>query len=234
MIENARTGSVSAPGRWRRWPSWAGYATFGWATVYGGFGLVSTLTGTGVFHRAAEPLPVSLNWIIVVAAVVASVTALAAVRPWGWRIPRPVISVMLAGLCVVSGVAAFGLLMDVITVAFTGSVDSWTATANRALAAVGVLLLIATARSHRSSAYGTCPRCGVAHASLTPRSRPEPTSAPPHVRVLAYAGAAAFLPYAAMKTTWALGGTFAGVSGARMLATMERNGASGVMLALER
>ncbi|MBG0826603.1 hypothetical protein HS041_02280 [Planomonospora sp. ID67723] len=37
-----------------------------------------------------------------------------------------------------------------------------------------------------------------------------------------------------MKTTWALGGTFAGVSGAQMLATMEHNGASGVLLTLER
>nr|BFE84293.1 hypothetical protein GCM10020093_068940 [Planobispora longispora] len=54
------------------------------------------------------------------------------------------------------------------------------------------------------------------------------------MRVLAYVGAAAFLPYAAMKTTWALGGTFAGVSGAQALATMERNGASGMVLTLER
>ncbi|GGS94884.1 hypothetical protein GCM10010156_61440 [Planobispora rosea] len=36
-----------------------------------------------------------------------------------------------------------------------------------------------------------------------------------------------------MKTTWALGGTFAGVGGAQMLATMERDGASGVLLTLE-
>lgn len=32
------------------------------------------------------------------------------------------------------------------------------------------------------------------------------------VRVIAYAGAAAFLPYIVMKTIWALGGTFGGVA----------------------
>ncbi|GAA3441339.1 hypothetical protein [Planomonospora venezuelensis] len=201
--------------------------------MYGGFGLVSALTGTAVFYRAAEPLPVGLNWIIVVVAVLASAAASAAVRPWGRRVPRRVVPAMLIGLCLVSGAAAFGLLMDAVTLIFTQTVDSWTATANRTLAATGVVLLIATARSHRSSTYGACPRCGTAHAS-SPTRGPEPAPAPRRVRVAAYAGAAAFLPYAAMKTTWALGGTFAGVGGAQMTATIERNGASGVLLTLER
>ncbi|MFB9884062.1 hypothetical protein ACFFMN_39650 [Planobispora siamensis] len=215
-----------------RWSSRAGYAALGWALLYGGFGLVATLTGTAVFHRAGEPLPVGLNWIIVVVAASASVSVLAAVRPWGRRVPRPVVSVTLIGLCVLTGAAAFGLLMDLVTLIFAQSVDNWTATVNRATAAIGVVLLIATTRVYRSS--GACVRCGAVHTSPTVRTRPEPTPAPPRVRMLAYAGAAAFLPYAAMKTTWALGGTFAGVSGAQALATMERNGASGVMLTLER
>ncbi|MER5648305.1 hypothetical protein [Streptosporangium sp. NPDC002524] len=232
MADIARTADVSAIGRWRRRSSWIGYAAFGWAVVYGGFGLVSALTGTAVFYRAAEPLPVGLNWAVVAVAVLAAMAALAAVRPWGRRIPRPVVPVTLAGLCVLSGAAAFGLLMDMITFAFDQAVDSWTATANRALAAVGVVLLIATARSHRSAVYGTCPRCGAVHTSSGVRSGPEPAPAPRRVRVLAYAGAVAFLPYAAMKTTWALGGTFAGVSGAQMLAISEHNSASGVWLTL--
>ncbi|BCY10554.1 hypothetical protein [Actinoplanes sp. L3-i22] len=37
-----------------------------------------------------------------------------------------------------------------------------------------------------------------------------------------------------MKTTWALGGAFAGISGAQMVAIAERNGASGIWLTLER
>jgi hypothetical protein len=201
--------------------------------MHGGFGLLSALTGTAVFYRAAEPLPVGLDWIIVVVAVLAAVAASAAVRPWGRRIPPPVVPAVLTGLSVVSGAAAFGLLMDMVTLVFTQTVDSWTATANRVLAAIGVVLLIATARSHRSSAYGACPRCGAVHASSTAR-RPEPVPAPRRVRVLAYAGAAAFLPYAAMKTTWALGGTFAGVTGAQTTAATGGDGASGVLLTLER
>ncbi|MCT9930473.1 hypothetical protein N5079_09615 [Planotetraspora sp. A-T 1434] len=232
MTEIARTANVSPPGWRRRRSSWTGYAAFGWAALYGGFGLVSALTGTAVFYRAAEPLPVGLNWAVVAVAVLAAMAALATVRPWGRRIPRPVVSVTLAGLCVLSGAAAFGLLMDMITFAFNQTVDSEMAFANRVLAAVGVVLLIATARSHRSSAYGTCPRCGAVHTSSITRSRPEPTHAPRRVRALAYVGAVAFLPYAAMKMTWALGGTFAGVSGAQMLAIAGRNGASGVWLTL--
>ncbi|WP_449064270.1 hypothetical protein [Planomonospora algeriensis] len=232
MSEPTRTVNGPAPGWWRRWSSWAGYAALGWALLYGGFGLIAALTGTAVFYRADEPLPAALNWIIAPVAASAAVTVSAAVRSRGRRVPRRVVSVTLIGLCVLTGAAAFGLLMDVVTLVFTQSVDSWTATANRALAAIGVVLLIATVRAHLSS--GACVRCGAVHTSSTARTRPEPTPAPPRVRVLAYAGAAAFLPYAAMKTTWALGGTFAGVSGAQMLATMERNGASEVMLTLER
>ncbi|TDD88162.1 hypothetical protein E1293_06740 [Actinomadura darangshiensis] len=37
-----------------------------------------------------------------------------------------------------------------------------------------------------------------------------------------------------MKTTWALGGSFAGISSARVVAEFERNGASGLILTLEK
>ncbi|GAA3021440.1 hypothetical protein GCM10017559_52740 [Streptosporangium longisporum] len=259
---DARTAGVPVPGGGRRTSSHrAGYATLGWALVYGGFGLVATSAGSALFHRAAEPLPVALNWVVVAVAAVTVITVPAAVRP-GPRIPRAVVLATLAGLCAVSGVAAFGLLMDVITLVFAQTVGSWTGTANRALAAIGVVLLVATARAYRSAAYGTCPRCGSVHTSpavpsaalpagpsvaspavppvASPaalpvvRGGPEPVPASRRVRLTAYLGAAAFLPYAAMKTTWALGGTFAGVGGAEMTATMERNGASGLMLTLER
>ncbi|MFI6509423.1 hypothetical protein ACIBCT_17580 [Streptosporangium sp. NPDC050855] len=251
---DARAAGVPVPVGGRR-PSAhrAGYAALGWALVYGGFGLVSTSAGSALFHRAAEPLPVALNWVVVAVAAVTVITVPAAVRP-DPRIPRAVVLATLAGLCVVSGVAAFGLLMDVITLVFAQAVGSWTATANRALAAIGVVLLVATARAYRSAAYGTCPRCGSVHTSpavpaadpsvaspaVRPaalsvvRGGPEPVPASRRVRLTAYLGAAAFLPYAAMKTTWALGGTFAGVGGAEMTATMERNGASELMLTLER
>ncbi|GGS94878.1 hypothetical protein GCM10010156_61430 [Planobispora rosea] len=112
MVENARTVNA-APGRWRRWSSSAGYAAFGWALLYGGFGLVAVSNGTAVFYRAGEPLPVGLNWIIVILAVVASVTILAAVRPRGRRVHRPAVSATLTGLGVLTGAAVCGHEDDV-------------------------------------------------------------------------------------------------------------------------
>ncbi len=138
-----------------------GYAAFGWAVAYGAFGLVSALTGTAVFYRATEPLPVSLNC-----------GRRHGRRPGDGRHPgrctdpRPAVRVALIGLCVLSGAAAFGLLMDVITLAVNQTVDSWTATANRALATVGVVLLVATARSLHARPR---PRCGTVHTSATAR-----------------------------------------------------------------
>lgn len=101
---------------------------------------------------------------------------------------------------------AFGLLMTVLTLLMGQRIDGWWTTANQLLAAAGAILLL----------RGTGPRI--------PAVR--------DVRVLAYAGVAAFVPYAAMKTVWALGGTFAGLSGAQVLADARRYGASGLWLTL--
>jgi hypothetical protein len=122
-------------------------------------------------------------------------------------------------VCVAAGTAAFGLLMDVITLVFGQGVDNGVAAANHALAAAGVLLLAATARSVRRT-----PDAPVV---------PAPSAAPGSVQLAACAGTAAFLPYAAMKLTWALGGTFAGMTGEEMLTISKRNGASGIWLTLE-
>ena len=65
--------------------------------------------------------------------------------------------------------------------------------------------------------------------------RAAPVSAAPRaVRRAAWAGAAAFVPYVVMKTTWAFGGSFAGIDGDAVVAEFERNGASGLILTLER
>jgi D-alanyl-D-alanine dipeptidase len=129
---------------------------------------------------------------------------------------------MLWTLCALAGVAAFGLLMDVITLMFGQGVDSWPAAANHLLAATGALLLAATARSGRRE-----PVAGAAAAV------PAPSAAPRSAQLAACAGTVAFLPYTVMKLIWAGGGTFAGTSGAEMRAISERNGASGIWLTLE-
>lgn len=217
---------------WRRWPAWIGGAGFAWAVGYTVFGTVAALAGVPVLYHGPHPWPPTLDWGIVAVAAPAACVTLAARRCRG-PVARRVLLPLLWGLCPPVAALAFGLLMELITLVFAQTVDSWAAAANQALAAVGVVLLVATARGYRHATRGTCPRCGGAHEPSTVAVRPRPSPAPRWVRRLAYAGAAAFLPYAGMKTTWAVGGTFAGVSGAQMTRDFARNGASGLVLRLE-
>lgn len=117
-------------------------------------------------------------------------------------------------------VVAVGALAMVVsaTLMLGQGVDSWASAASKALAAVGAVLLAATARSdHRPG--GTAVH--------------EPSAAPRLVQRAAWTGTLAFVPYAAMKLVWASGGTFAGITGEEMLRASERNGASGIFLTLE-
>lgn len=200
-------------------PRRVAYAAVVAVVAYGVFGLVTAVTGRAIFYRAADAGPVWLNWIVVVVAAFATTAALAVV--WRWRIPRAVVLTALVGCCVALGMAAFGLVMELIVLAVGEAPDSWTATVNQALAAAAVVLLARTTGLYRSAGVTVVRRVE------------EPTSAPRSVRITAYLGAAAFLPYATMKTIWALGGTFAGSSGAEMVAISRRNGASGIWLTLE-
>jgi D-alanyl-D-alanine dipeptidase len=183
--------------------------------VYAGFGLACVLSGTSLIGHGTDRAGAAPGWAVV---AVGTSTALScgAVARYGLR---PALRWLLWTLCALAGLAAFSLLMDVITLMFGQAVDSWPAAVNHALAAAGTLLLAATARSdHRPP-------------DDTP-TRP-PSAAPRPVQLAAVAGTVAFLPYAAMKLTWASGGTFAGTSGAQMRAISRRNGASDMWLTLE-
>ncbi|GLX42282.1 hypothetical protein Sros01_83540 [Streptomyces roseochromogenus] len=125
--------------------------------------------------------------------------------------------VLLWAACGLSLTAGCTLLMDVIALLFGQRVDSVTGAVTHALGLVGALLTGAVAMAvtgRRNAAAGA------------------PTGPPG--RWIPYLGVLTFLPYVAMKLHWALGGTFAGVSGAEVLAQSERNGASGLWLTLER
>ncbi|MGC9499242.1 hypothetical protein [Streptomyces sp. WG7] len=217
------TWTTRAP--WRRWgPCWVGRAAMVWAVVYACFGLACALSGTPLFYLGEAPGPSALGWGVVGVGSLAAVACGAVVRSG----LRPVLRVLLWGACVLAGIAAFGLLMDVITLVFGQGVDSGVAAANHALAAAGVLLLAATARPVRYRSAGADGADG-ADGAIT--AAPSAASRP--VQLAACAGTVAFLPYAAMKLVWASGGTFAGVAGEEMLAISERNGASGIWLTLE-
>ncbi|MFI7006420.1 hypothetical protein [Streptomyces sp. NPDC050145] len=199
---------------WQRWPRWVARTTTVWAVLYTGFGLACALSGTSLPYHGGDSEASGLGWAVVaVGALAASVSG--AVALYGLR---PALRVLLWVACGLAGITAFSLLMDVITLMFGQGVDSEAAAANKALAAVGAVLLAATARSDR------LPTGAAVRAS---------TAAPRSVQLAAWAGTLAFVPYVAMKLVWAFGGTFAGITGEEMLAVSERNGASGIFLTLE-
>jgi D-alanyl-D-alanine dipeptidase len=186
-------------------------ATMVWGSGYAGFGLTCAFSGIPLFSLGGDPGPPALGFGVVAVGLPAAVVS----GVIGRSGPRPVLRVLLWVACVLAGVAAFGLLMDLITLMFGQGVDSWAAAVNHALAAAGVLLLATLARP-----------AGRGVAAV-------PSAAPRSVQFAACAGTVAFLPYATMKLIWAAGGTFAGVSGEEMLAISRRNGASGIWLTLE-
>ncbi|WP_432584819.1 hypothetical protein ABVG11_01630 [Streptomyces sp. HD1123-B1] len=192
--------------------SWAAML---WAVTYAVFGLACALSRAPLFRLGDTPAPPALGWAVVAMGTLAAATCVAVVR-YG---PRPTLRALLRVLCGLTALAAFSLLMDIITLMFGQGVDSWASATHHVLAAGGTLLLAATARADRPPA--------VAHPVPTPSAAPRP------VLLAACAGTVAFLPYAGMKFIWVSGGTFAGVSGEEMRAISQRNGASGIWLTLE-
>ncbi|MFJ4774409.1 hypothetical protein ACIP88_35805 [Streptomyces uncialis] len=210
MTDVARTKRVPRP------TEWAGRAALCWAVAYTALGLAGALSGTPLFQLGPDPGPPALGWAVAALGALATATCAAVIRLG----PRRTLSAALRALAGLTAIAAFSLLMDVITLVFGQGVDSWAAAANHTLAAAGVLLLTATARAGRPPTDGT----------TTP---PAPAAAPRPLQLAACAGTVAFLPFIAMKLNWALGGTFAGITGAEIRATSERNGASDLWLTLE-
>ncbi|MFI1826634.1 hypothetical protein ACH41E_09270 [Streptomyces sp. NPDC020412] len=179
------------------------------------FGLACAANGTSLLPRGGAAGASASGWGVVVLGAVAALVCGAVVR-YGLR---PALRALLWGTCGCAAIAAFGLLMDVITLMFGQAVDSWAAATQHALAAVGAVLLAGTARSDRRTPEAS--------------SVEVPSAASRPLQLGACAGTVAFLPYVVMKLIWVFGGTFAGVSGREMLELSEANGASGIWLALE-
>lgn len=189
----------------------------GWATMHGVFALGCYVAGVPLFGFGPHPAPAALNWFAVAVAALAAGMVLVAAKDG----ERPAVRRMLwvlAGLSLVSG---FSLLMDVIALLTGALPDSLPAAAHHGLGLLGAILLVANARTNQAGSYSTR------------TARPEPSAASRRVHLAAFAGTAAFLPYAAMKTIWAFGGSYAGVSGAHVQAVSRRNGASGLWQTLE-
>ncbi|WP_327679330.1 hypothetical protein [Kitasatospora sp. NBC_00458] len=209
----------------RRPAAWLtdGRAAAGWGVAYAALGAGCAVSGTALFGAAR------VGWVVAAVGLASAATGVAVARSG----LRPVLRTALLALCCLAGAGAFSLLMDVITLLFGQGVDSVPGAVQHALAALGAGLLAGTAR------VGTAvPGVPAAARAGSPAGPPHaPPDAPPEasspVRLAAWAGTLGFVPYVVMKLVWAFGGTFAGVSGAEMLAASERNGASGLWLTLE-
>ncbi|MFD3556869.1 hypothetical protein ACFWWA_32905 [Streptomyces goshikiensis] len=130
---------------WQRWPCWAARAAVLWAVLYAGFGLACALSGTSLLYHGGDSGVSGLDWAVVAVGALAMVVS-AAVLPYGLR---PALRVLLWVVCGLAVITAFSLLMGVITLTLGQGADSWASAANKALAAVGAVLLAATARSDR-------------------------------------------------------------------------------------
>ncbi|GLZ80238.1 hypothetical protein Afil01_50450 [Actinorhabdospora filicis] len=109
---------------------------------------------------------------------------------------------------------SFGLVIDLVATAGAGRVEDWPRLLNGLGCAVGAVLLAVAATATRRRRRGRCVRCGDAHPpERTRKAAPEPSDPPRWVRVAAWLGAASFLPYAAIKTLWALGVPIGGFAG---------------------
>lgn len=164
---------------WRRWPHWVGHAAAGCAAV---------VVVTGVAQGGA------FGWAGAVAGVLGLAGVLAR-RPWLSR-------VAVAALAVTT----FGLLQELVTLLGTGTVDDWPGFLAKCARTAGLLLLAGAALAAARVARGACGRCGYPHPDRgpVPLGFPEPSAAPRGVRWAAYAGMAAFAPYAAMKVWFGL------------------------------
>ncbi|SFN60200.1 hypothetical protein SAMN04489713_102544 [Actinomadura madurae] len=216
----------------RHWPRWAGYAAGAWST-----GAVAVALYWACGGEAGNPLDGArpAAWAIAACLGAGGIMAVSTVRDVGRHMPRWWPLAGLWGAFAVAGAGTFGFVMNALQLAFTGTVDDWPEFGVEILCAAGAALLAGAALAYQRRTAGACARCGRVHADTGTVRRPAPVSAPPRgVRWAAYAGTLAFVPYVVMKTTWAFGGSFAGIEGERVVAEFERNGASGLVLTLEK
>ncbi len=218
-----------------RWPAWAGYAAGVFSLAGAGLALYWAAGGTRGVPPHGAGTARTAAWPAAAVLLTGGIMAVASVRDVGRQMPRWWALTALWAACALTASGTFGFVMNAIQLLFTASVDDWSWFGVECLCAVGAALFGGAAVAFRRRTAGTCARCGLVHARAGTRPRPAPPSpASRAMRRTAFAGALGFLPYVAMKTTWAFGGTFAGISGDEAVAEFKRNGASGLVLTLER
>ncbi|MGW4163670.1 hypothetical protein [Streptomyces sp. NPDC004788] len=181
----------------KNWPTWAGRAALAWSLLYAAGAALAAVTGPAFGYAllgthtgaAAEG---TASALYAAAAVLAYAMLERPAARWG-LVP----SWAVVGLCLSSG---FGLLLSpVYLLSFLSRnqppVD-WAALANQGVAVGGAVLWACAALAHRRHRLGTCPYCGGRAPAV-----------PADARRAGLVAVAALVPYATLKTVWALGFT---------------------------
>ncbi|WP_418959393.1 hypothetical protein [Streptomyces tritici] len=188
---------------WKRitgsWPLWAERAALWWSVLYAGGAAVAAATGPAYGYAllgkatgtAAEAATAGLYGA---AALLAYTLPRRPDRAWPSRLAWPVVA-----LCLTSGFAFLFSPAHALAVLFGRNQPpmDWAAWANQGLAVAGAVLWACAAVAHRRRARGRCVSCG-GRAAAAPGGR---RTAAGLVAV------AALVPYATLKTAWALGAT---------------------------
>ncbi|MEU9995112.1 hypothetical protein [Streptomyces sp. NPDC050848] len=181
------------------WPSWAERAALVWSVLYATGAALAALTGPAFGYAllgkgtgtAAEATAAGLYGSAALLAYAMSC------RP-GRRWPPPAAWAAVV-LCLTSG---FAFLLSATHLLFFLSRNQpaidWAAWANQGAAVVGAVLWGCAALAYRRRTLGTCPYCGDRAGT--------PSGLPPDTRA-GLVAVAALVPYAILKTAWALGVT---------------------------
>ncbi|MFD7324619.1 hypothetical protein ACFV9D_26565 [Streptomyces sp. NPDC059875] len=181
------------------WPSWAGRAALLWSALYATGAAAAALTGPAFGYAllgkgtgtAAEATAAGLYGA-------AALLAYAMLRRPGRRWPPPAAWTVVV-LCLTSG---FTVLLSPTHLLFFLSRNQpaidWASWANQGAAVLGAVLWGCAALAYRRRTLGTCPHCGGRSGT--------PSPLPPDTRA-GLVAVAALVPYATLKTAWALGVT---------------------------
>ncbi|MEU6878302.1 hypothetical protein [Streptomyces sp. NPDC046712] len=181
------------------WPSWVGRAALVWSVLYATGAAAAALTGPAFGYvllgkgtgTAAEATTAGLYGA---AALLAYVMLRRPGRHWPPRAAWAVVA-----LCLTSG---FVFLLTPTHLLFFLSRNQppidWASWSNQGVAVLGAVLWGCAALSYRRRTLGTCPHCGGGSRA--------PSDLPPDTRA-GLVAVAALVPYAALKTAWALGVT---------------------------
>ncbi|MFJ2934231.1 hypothetical protein ACIO8G_15845 [Streptomyces sp. NPDC087219] len=180
-------------------PSWAGRAALLWSLLYAAGAALAALTGPAfgyaLLTRSTGTTAEATAAVLYGAAAVLAYALLR--RPDARGLSRAAWAVV--ALCLTSGFAA--LLSPVHLLFFLSRNQppiDWAALANQSVAVLGAVLWGYAALTHRRGARGTCLHCG--------GRAPAPAALGGGTRA-GLVAVAALVPYAALKTAWALGVT---------------------------